>query len=192
MRKLILIVHTSLDGFAAGVKGEFDGFDASPESLDFVNDLTDEADAALVGRISYQMLESNWPTVRDNPNASKSEIKYSNWYNDAEKIVLSKSLSKSNKSKTTIISENIADNLLEIKNQKGKNILMFGSPTIFEILNELNLIDEYWVITYPAFFGKGIPFFTRAETPKKLKLLGTKQFSNGEVVINYKVEHLGG
>ncbi len=189
MRKVILIVHTSIDGFVGGVNGEFDGFNASPENLDFVNDLTDEADAALVGRISYEMLERYWPTARDNASASKSEIKYSNWYNDAEKIVLSKSLSKSDLSKTTIISENIADNLLEIKNRNGKNILMFGSPTIFEILNKLNLIDEYWIINYPALFGKGISFFTRAETPKKFKLLSTKQFSNGEIAIHYKVEH---
>lgn len=189
MRKLILIVHTSIDGFVGGVKGEFDGFKASPENLDFVNDLTDEADAALVGRVSYEMLERYWPTARDNANASKSEIKYSNWYNDADKIVLSKSLPKSNLDKTTIISENIADNLLEIKNRNGKNILMFGSPTIFEILNKLDLIDEYWIINYPALFGNGISFFTRAETPKKFKLLGTRQFSNGEIAINYKVEH---
>ena len=189
MRKLILIVHTSIDGFAGGVKGEFDGFNASPENLDFVNELTDEADAALVGRISYQMLETYWPTARDKENASKSEIKYSNWYNDAEKIVLSKSLSKRNSSKTTIISENIADTLLAIKNRKGKNILMFGSPTVFEILNKHNLIDEYWVIQYPALFGNGISFFTRAQTPKKFKLVSTRQFSNGEIAINYKVEN---
>lgn len=189
MRKLILIVHTSIDGFVGGVKGEFDGFNASPENLDFICDLTDEADATLVGRVSYQMLERYWPTARDNAKASKSEIKYSNWYNHAEKIVLSKSLPKSNLNNTTIISENIADKLLEIKNQKGKDILMFGSPTVFEILNKLNLIDEYWIITYPAFFGNGISFFTRAKAPKKFKLLGTRQFSNGEIAINYKVEH---
>jgi dihydrofolate reductase len=189
MRKLILIVHTSIDGFVAGVKGEFDGFNASPENLDFVCELTDEADAALVGRISYQMLNSYWPTARDNANASRSEIKYSNWYNDAEKIVLSRSLSKSNLNKTTIISENIADNLLKIKNGEGKNILMFGSPTIFEILHKLNIIDEYWIINYPALFGNGISFFTRAGTPRKIKLLSTRQFSNGEIAINYKVEH---
>jgi len=189
MRKLILIVHTSIDGFVAGVKGEFDGFNPSPENLDFINSLTDEADAALVGRISYQMLDSYWPTARDNANASRSEIKYSNWYNDAEKIVLSRSLSKNNLSKTTIISENIEDGILEIKNRNGKNILMFGSPTVFEALNKLNLIDEYWIINYPAFFGNGISFFTRAATPKKFKLLSERKFSNGEIAVHYKVEN---
>ena len=58
MRKIILIVHTSLDGFVAGVNGEFDNFKPSPENLDFVCSLTDNSDAALVGRVSYEMLES--------------------------------------------------------------------------------------------------------------------------------------
>jgi dihydrofolate reductase len=188
MRKLILIVHTSMDGFAAGVNGEFDGFNASPENLAFVNELTDEADAALVGRVSYQMLETYWPTARDNEKASKNDIKYSNWYNDAEKIVLSRTLRKGNSSNTTILSENIADELLAIKNRKGKNILMFGSPTAFETLNNLDLIDEYWVINYPTLFGKGISFFTRAETPKQFEVLATRQLTNGEIAVHYKVK----
>src|SRR5690606_28670447 len=108
--------------------------------------------------------------------------------NEAKKIVLSKSLSENNLNNVTVVSENIEDKLIEIKNQKGKNILMFGSPRAFQTLNKLDLIDEYWVINYPAFVGEGISFFTLAQTPKKLKLLSTKQLSNGEVAINYKVE----
>jgi dihydrofolate reductase len=187
MRKIILIVHTSLDGFVAGENGGFDKFNPSPENLDFVCSLTEEADAALAGRITYQMLNAHWPTARDKENASKSEIKYSNWYNNARKIVLSKSLSENNLSDVTILSEDIERKLIEIKDQKGKNILMFGSPTAFQALNKLALIDEYWVINYPALFGKGIPFFTLAEAPKRLKVLSTRQLSHGEIAIHYHV-----
>jgi dihydrofolate reductase len=185
MRKLILIVHTSLDGFAAGEKGEFDNFNPSPENLDFVCSLTDEADAALAGRVSYQMLNSYWPTARDKAGATPSEIKYSNWYNEAEKIVVSKSLSDTDLKKTTILSENIADRLRQIKAQKGKNILMFGSPATYQTLDEFDLIDEYWVIQYPVLFGNGISFFTRAKKPKRFKFMSIKQFSNGELAIHY-------
>ena len=186
MRKIILIVHISIDGYAAGETGEFDKFNPSPENLDFVCSLTDKADAALAGRISYQMLESYWPAARDKANATESEIKYSNWYNEAEKIVLSKSLSQKDLKKTTILSENIAERIHETKSGKGKNILMFGSPTAFETLNKFDLIDEYWVIHYPVLFGKGIPFFTRAQELKRFELLSTRQFSKGEVAVNYK------
>ena len=187
MRKIILIVHTSMDGYAAGIHGEFDGFDPSPENLDFVNGLTDEADAALAGRVSYQMLNTYWPTARDNPNATKSEIKYSNWYNDAEKIVLSSSLTNLNVDKTTIISDHIADTLRDIKAREGKNILMFGSPSAFEALHQHDLIDEYWVILYPVFFGKGIPFFTRVGDMKRFIFIESRPFSKGEMAIHYRV-----
>lgn len=186
MRKLILIVHTSLDGFVAGEYGEFDNFKQSPENLDFVCSLTDDADAALVGRVSYQMLESYWPTAGDKENATKSDIKYSNWYNEADKIVLSKTLSI-DKEKTTFISDNIAQHIQNIKSQAGKNILMFGSPSAFETLRHLNVIDAYWIIQYPIFFGKGIPFFTRTQNSNRLKLLNVKQFSEGEIAIHYSL-----
>jgi len=188
MRKLILIVHTTLDGFVAGINGEFDNFNQSPENLDFVCSLTEKADAALVGSVSYQMLETYWPTVGNNKNAKPSEIKYANWYNNAEKIVISKSLSKIN-DRTIVISDNIADEIQKIKKQSGKNILMFGSPTVFETLNRHDLIDEYWVIQYPVLFGKGIPFFTRAKHLNQLNLLAVKQLSMGEIAIHYSVKN---
>lgn len=188
MRKIILIVHVSMDGYAAGENGELDRFHPGTDNLDFVCSLTDEADALLVGRVSYEMLNRYWPTARDNANASQSEIRYSNWYNAAEKIVLSGSLSREKSENITIIADNIAENLLEYKSRKGKNILMFGSPTAFQTLNELDVIDEYRIIYYPAFFGKGIPFFNRAESPKQFKLVSTRRLSNDELVMHYKVD----
>ncbi|MEO7801823.1 MAG: dihydrofolate reductase, partial [Ginsengibacter sp.] len=90
MRKLIIVAHISLDGFVAFRDGSLSGFEAGKENLDFVCHLTRNADAALFGRISYQLLNSYWPTAKDLPNASEGEIEYSNWYNTATKIVLSK------------------------------------------------------------------------------------------------------
>lgn len=74
MRQLILVVHISLDGFVAGTKGELDGFDASEENLQFVCSLTEHADAALFGRISYELLNNYWPTAKDKPNATQGEL----------------------------------------------------------------------------------------------------------------------
>src|ERR1700759_3467446 len=106
MRKIILIVHTSLDGLVAGVNGELDGFDASDENLGFVCDIAEHADAAFFGRVSYQLLDNYWPNAADRAGATKNEIRYSNWYNRAQKIVLSKTISASGLTNTTIISDN--------------------------------------------------------------------------------------
>lgn len=90
MRKLILVVHISLDGFVAGPKGELDGFSAEGENLEFVVKLTEDADTALFGRTSYQLLNRYWPTARNHPNATKGEIAYSNWYNNAKRLSFQK------------------------------------------------------------------------------------------------------
>jgi len=188
MRKLILVVHISLDGFVAGPKGELDGFDAGEENLEFVCKLTEEADTALFGRISYKLLDSYWPTARDNPNATNGEIAYSTWYNNAKKIVISKTITAQNLINTTIISKNISNEIIKIKEQTGKNILIFGSPTISQSLMQPDLIDSYWIFVNPIIFGQGIPLFAGLTNKLKLKLLTTKQFSNGEIALHYIVD----
>src|SRR6516164_4116473 len=105
MRKLVLVAHASLDGFIAGENGSLDGFEASEENLQFVCSLTQDADAALFGRKSYQLLDSYWPTANKLPNASKGTIVYSNWYNATTKIVISKTLPKEIADNTIVISE---------------------------------------------------------------------------------------
>jgi len=188
MRKLILIAHTSLDGFVAGTKGELTDFDVSDENLAFVCTLTDEADAALFGRISYQLLDGYWPSAKDREHATKAEVAFSNWYNNAAKIVFSKTLSAENLNNTIIIREIISSEISKIKEENGKDILIFGSPSVSQILMELNLIDSYWIFINPIIFGKGIPLFAELTNKSKLKILATKQFANGELAINYVVE----
>jgi len=185
MRNLVLITHISLDGFVAGTKGELDGFDANEENLEFVCKLTEEANAALFGRISYQLLESYWPAAKDRPGATKAEIAYSNWYNNSQKIVVSRTLAGRNLPRTTIISENLSNEIPKLKQQAGKDILIFGSPAVSQLLMEMDLIDRYWIFINPKIFGEGIPLFTHSGKKMNLRLLSTKQFPNGELAIEY-------
>ena len=188
MRKLILIVHTSLDGFVAGTKGELDGFDASEENLQFVCELTAEADAALYGRISNQLLNGYWPNAKNLPNASKGTVSYSTWYNDAQKIVISKTLAQERLGNTIFISDDIANAIIDIKSQQGKDILIFGSPCVSQLLIQRNLIDSIWIFINPVIFGQGIPLFKGSEDKTTLKLVATKQFANGEIALHYVVQ----
>jgi len=188
MRKLILIVHTSLDGFVAGINGELDDFDASEENLKFVCELTKEADTALFGRNSYKLLESYWPTAKNRDNATQGEIAYSNWYNNAKKVVISKTLTEENSNNTIIIRNDIPNEIIKMKEDEGKDILIFGSPNLSQLLMQLDLIDSYWIFINPIIFGKGIPLFAGVTNKLKFKLLTTKQFSNGELALNYIVD----
>jgi dihydrofolate reductase len=127
MRKLILLAHTSLDGFVAGAKGELDDFDAGEENLEFICTLTERADSTLFGRVSYELLNKHWPDAKNLPNASMGTIAYSNWYNSATKIVISKTVTAENLNNTIIISDNIPDKVSEIKKQPGKDILILAA-----------------------------------------------------------------
>lgn len=186
MGKLVLVVHISLDGFVAGLKGELDGFEPDEENLQFVCSLTENADTALFGRISYQLLNRYWPTASLRPNATKGEIAYSNWYNGAKKIVISKTMTAENLDNTTVISKNLLDEIVRIKEQAEKNILIFGSPMVSQLLMQHNLIDSYWIFVNPIMFGQGIPLFTDLSHKIELNLVTTRKFRNGEIALNYE------
>src|SRR6267154_1027697 len=129
MRNLIFFMHTSLDGFVAGPNGEMDWINLDDALFDFVATMTDQADTALYGRVTYDMMQSYWPTAGEQPNASKHDKEHSRWYNKVSKVVLSKTMNETGLINTKVISENLSDRINELKQQEGKNILIFGSPT---------------------------------------------------------------
>ncbi len=185
MRKIILFDHVSLDGFAAGPAGEMDWILLSDEMFDFVGTLTQDADAALYGRKTYEMMDNYWPTAGDEPNASKHDVEHSKWYNSVEKLVLSNSMKDVKKNKTKFISGEVAKQITDLKKQSGKNILMLGSLSAGHVLMAENLIDEYWLFVNPILLGKGIPVFNRIPDKTALALAGSKVFPTGVIAINY-------
>ena len=89
---------------------------------------------------------------------------------------------------TTIISDNLAERINEIKQKAGNDILLFGSPTATHSLMQLNLIDGYWLFVNPIILGQGIPLFANIKDKIKLKLLTTHQFTSGVTELNYTVD----
>ena len=186
MRKLILSVHMSLDGFVAGPNGEMDWIQADEELFNYIVKLTNQADAAIYGRVTYQMMDAYWPTAAEQPNPSQHDIDHAAWYNRVEKYVLSETLTLS-KSKTTIISGDIAEKVTSIKSQPGESILMFGSPTAAHSLLHLNLVDELWLFLNPILLGQGIPLFQDISKPMRLNLIESQVFSTGVSEMHYQV-----
>jgi dihydrofolate reductase len=188
MRKIILLMHVSLDGFVAGLNGEMDWIRINDEMFETVGGLTTEADAALYGRVTYQMMDAYWPTAADQPNASKHDIEHSEWYNRVEKLVISNSLKDSQRANTRFIGGDITAGIEEIKQQPGGSILMIGSPAAYHTLAAQNLVDEYWLFVNPVLLGTGIPLFKNIQSKVGLKLSETKTFSPGVIGLHYEKE----
>jgi dihydrofolate reductase len=109
----------------------------------------------------------------------------------AHKIVLSTTLKKEGLNNTTIISNNPADKIKELKSSSvggSDEILLFGSPTATHSLLQLNLIDGFWLFLNPIILGRGIPLFTDIKDKINLKLLSTQPFSSGVTELNYTIE----
>ena len=179
-------MHTSLDGFVAGLNGEMGWIKVDDAIFDFVGTMTDQADTALYGRVTYQMMQSYWPTAGEQPNASKHDKEHSAWYNKVSKIVLSKTISEKGLDNTIVISDQLADKIYKIKKQDGKNILIFGSPAASHSLMSHGLIDEFWLFVNPVLLGQGIPLFKNVTETTKLELLETETFSCGVIALHYE------
>ncbi len=179
-------MHSSLDGFAAGLNGELNWINVNEEIFDFVGTMTEKADTALYGRVTYEMMQSYWPDAGNKPNASKHDKEHSAWYSKVSKVVLSKTLSKEGQDNTIVISDQLADRINKIKEQDGKDILIFGSPSASHSLLSLGLIDEFWIFVNPVLLGEGIPLFKGVTEITKLNLLETKTFTCGVIALHYE------
>ena len=187
MRRIISFMHISLDGFVAGPNGEMDWIKVDQEIFDHVGKRISEGDTALYGRVTYEMMESYWPTAADKPNATKHDIEHSKWYKQVQKIVLSKTMEGADLPNTTIISDNLSDKINQIKKESDNEILLFGSPTATHSLIQQNLVDGYWLFVNPIILGKGIPLFVDIKQKTNLKLMSTRQFNCGVTELNYEV-----
>jgi dihydrofolate reductase len=185
MKKIVWFMHVTLDGFVCGPNGEMDWIHVDKDLFDYAGHQTDNADVALYGRVTWNMMEAYWPTAGDKPNASEHDVKHSKWYNRVPKFVVSRSMKDKQVANTTFLSDNIKQHVDQLKNNPGKNIVMFGSPSIGHILTRERLIDEYWLFINPIILGKGKPLFN-GEAHVELRLLSAKQFDSGVAALHYE------
>ncbi len=191
MRKIVSFVHMSLDGFVASTDEGMHslGWISITEDLfEYVEQRIQQTDTALYGRVTYQMMEAYWPTAADKPNPTRHDIEHSRWYKNARKIVLSKTLEEKNHTNTKIISSNLSDEITQLKQGVGSEILVFGSPSATHALMAENLIDEYWLFVNPILLGRGIPLFKNIKDRTALKLVKSKIFASGVACLHYEVK----
>lgn len=190
MGKIVLFMHASLDGFAAGTKGQMDWIHIDQEIFDYVEERIAQTNTALYGRVTFQLMESYWPTAADQPNATKHDKVHAAWYKNARKIVLSNTLTPTALANTTIIGEaNYIAALHTLKKETTGDMLLFGSPTAAHSLLAENLIDECWLFINPVLLGEGIPVFKNIKERQSLALLKTHVFDSGVVCLQHEILH---
>lgn len=180
MRKLIAAINMTLDGFCDHTAGI-----VNDETHQHYNDLLSSADTMIFGRITYQLMESYWPAVVKNPTANAPMDEFAVLIDNISKIVFSRTLKNVDWKNTELKTEIIAEEILELKQQAGKDILV-GSPSLIVALSQLGLIDEYQISIHPVVLGSGLPLFKNIKDTINLKLLKTKTFDCGVVTLYYQ------
>jgi len=180
MRKLIAAMNMTLDGFC-----NHEAMIADEEIHQHYNELLSNADILIYGRITYQLMESYWPSVVKNPTGNKPMDEFAVLIDNISKIVYSRTLQHVDWKNTTLKKEVIQEEILELKQQTSKNIVV-GSPGLIVALTHLDLIDEYQLGVQPTVLGSGLPLFKNIRDRIDLKLLKTKTFGCGAVMLYYE------
>jgi len=177
MRKVIASEFVSLDGV---VEAPMWTFQFPSEDRDkFKFDELAASDALLLGRVTYEGFAAAWPQME------KQTGEYGAWMNGYPKFVVSTTLQEAGWNNSTIIKENVADEVSRLKQQPGKDILIFGSADLVNTLMQHDLIDEYRLMVFPIVVGSGKRLFEDGSDQKALKLVETKTFGSGVVVLTY-------
>jgi dihydrofolate reductase len=181
MRNVIYAINVTLDGCCDHTK-----FNPDETLLDYYTQLIRDADLFVYGRKTYQLMVPYWPDIAKSQSETKADIEFAQTFVSKKKIVFSRSLDRAEDKNTRIVRTNLHDEILKLKQEPGKNILV-GGVDIPSQLIELGLVDEYRFVVMPIIAGEGRRLMEGVSLPEKLqlKLVESKTFKSGSVALRY-------
>jgi dihydrofolate reductase len=185
MRKVIFLMHISLDGLVAGPNGEMDWIKYNDDVAADAYSLHNTTDTAIYGRVTYDMMADYWPNFLTNPDSDPANRPHAIWLQTATKVVATRSPLNVEWAGTVIIGKDIVADMAALKAQPGKDMWLLGSPTLAQTFMRLDLIDEYRLNVNPVILGRGKPLFSDLEMPRRLSLVETKSFKGGVIGLRY-------
>lgn len=181
MRELFLFMMVSLDGFFEGPKHELDWHNVDAEFNEFAIEQLNNTDTLLFGRKTYELMTSYWPTE----SARKNDPIVAELMNSIPKIVFSRTLKNAEWNNTRLIEHNAVQEITELKQQPGRDLAIFGSNNLSASLVQSGLIDELRIMVNPVALGTGHPLLQGMNDKLSLRLLKSRAFKSGNVLLCY-------
>ncbi len=184
MRKVKLSMQMTINGYVAGPNGENDWMTWNPDSefMEFLNANYDSADTMLLGRKLADGFINYWESALDkNPDTP-----FAKQIVAMPKVVFTKTLDESTWNNTTLAKGNLAEEIANLKNQNGKDIIVFGGVGFVSSLIKEGLIDEYQLIINPTAMGNGMTIFNSLDSIRKFTPIQSKLYPGGKTVLSYK------
>ncbi len=187
MRKVILSIPITLDGYIEGPHRELDWVIADDELHDFYSRLLKNADMILYGRVTYELMLSYWPTATLNSSIPESMIRFADTLNPMPKMVFSTTLKNAGWN-TRVVDSFIPEEIKKMKSQEGRDILLGGGASIAQAFMQHGLIDEYQLLVQPVAIGSGKPLFNGIHDMVKLNFKWSQPFLSGAIALCYRPE----
>jgi dihydrofolate reductase len=181
MRRVLFFMLISLDGYFEGPNHDIDWHMADEEFSAFAAEQLDEVDLLLFGRTTFELMLTYWPT----PAAMADDPVIAAKMTALPKLVFSTTLDRADWDNTRIVRGNLAEEIAALKRRPGKDMLIMGSSRLAASFADLGLIDEYRLIVAPVVLGQGSPLLAGLGQRLKLRLLKTRTFGSGNVLLYY-------
>jgi len=187
MRKIKLQMQLSVDGFVAGMNGEQDWmqWNWGEDIKQYVANLTDSIDTILMGRVLYEGMSSYWPNVEANSQSANEDVLFARTMNNLKKIVFSRSLEIVTWNNARLEKGDLLQSIRRLKQQSGKDIIVYGGVQFVSSLIQEKLIDEFHLFINPVLLGKGLTIFSNITQQQPLKLSNSQSFDCGIVLQSY-------
>jgi dihydrofolate reductase len=182
MRKLSVFNLITLDGFFEGLNHDISWHMVDEEFNDLSIAQLEAVDTIIFGRVTYEMMAAYWPTMQ----AFREDPLVAGLMTNTPKLVFSNTLKKAEWQNTRLVNGDAAKEIIKLKQQSGKDMIIFGSAKLTASLTNAGLIDEYGIIVCPLILGKGTSLFTNVDHLTKLDLVKTRTFGNGNVLLTYR------
>ena len=182
MRKVVFAINITADGYCSHTD-----MIADEELHKYFTEVLRNANLLLLGRITYQLMVPYWPDVAKKQSETEASNEFARVFDSLDKVVFSTTLKHVEGNNTRIVRANVAEEVLALKQQHGKDICV-GSLSIASQLSERGLIDEYQFVVHPVIAGKGPRLFETVKPKERLRLdfVGSKTFRSGVVALQYR------
>lgn len=187
MRKVIVSMNITLDGFMAGPNCELDWHFSywNEEMAEVATDHLKRADTILLGRVTYKAMSRHWPMIAASSVPARQDLAFASMMNNYKKVVFSTTLQSAEWSNSTLVQRDVRKEVNWLKQQTGKDMIIYGSGTIVSLLMQYGLVDELALWVHPVVLGKGKPFFKKVTDRQSLRLVSTTKFTSGVVLLYY-------
>lgn len=186
MRKLVLSMFMSVDGFVNGQGGEFIGPEWSGDLDRWTDDMVERFDTLVYGRRAWEEMADYWPSAGQNGGLHEAGVRLVRFMNGSRKIVFSRgAVDLSRWSGSELGGAGIETHLAEEKAREGKDIVIFAGANLSRSVIRSGLVDEYWLLTLPRIFGGGARLFGDDGPPQDLRCLEVRPMDTGAVLLRY-------